>query len=125
MRNKLQVLSACLGLFVAIPAWPQSTADQTPADQPAKVSKKKAGRSPGGDIGSGAGNIGTGVARGAGSAAAGTARGAADVATLHPVQGAGAVGGGTVKAGSSIATGTARGAGKIGKGVGRAFKKLF
>jgi hypothetical protein len=118
-------LFVCLGVLFAFPARSQSTRDQTPANDTSKVSQKKAKRSPAGDIGSGAGNIGTGVASGAGSAAAGTAKGAADLVTLHPIGAAGAVGSGAAKAGSSVAVGSAKGAGKIGKGVGRAFKKLF
>jgi hypothetical protein len=121
----MRALFVCLGFLIALPASSQSTGDQPPSGDSPKVSKKKSERSPAGDIGSGAGNIGTGVASGAGSAAAGTAKGAVDLVTLHPVGAATSVGGGAAKAGKSITVGTAKGTGKIGKGVGRAFKKLF
>jgi hypothetical protein len=125
MRNRIRALSVCLVFVIASPAWSQSTGNQTPASEPEKVSKKKAKRGPAGDVGSGAANIGTGAASGAGSAATGAAKGAADLGTLHPIGAASAVGSGAAKAGTSVAVGTAKGTAKIGKGVGRAFKKLF
>lgn len=126
MSHAMRTLPVCIGVIFAFSACAQSTPDHELSKKEQKeLSKKKAKRSPGGDIGSGAGNIGTGVAKGAGSAASGAAKGAVDLATLHPIDAAAAVGGGAVKGGASVAVGTAKGAGKIGKGIGRAFKKVL
>ena len=76
-------------------------------------------------MGAGAGTIGLGVAKGAGAAAKGTARGAVDLVTLHPINAATSVGKGAATAGKDVTVGTVKGTGKIGKGVGRVFKKLF
>ena len=83
------------------------------------------GRSPGGDVGSGAGDIGKGAAKGAGNLAEGTGKGAVDLVTLHPIDAAGAVGKGGASAGKNVVVGTAKGTGKIVKGTGRAIKKIF
>jgi hypothetical protein len=96
-----------------------------PEDTQTSAAKKKAKRSAGGDIGSGAANIGGGAARGAGNLAKGSARGAADLVTLHPIDAATSVAGGAVSAGKDVTLGTAKGAGKITRGVGRVFKKVF
>ena len=61
-----------LAILLAAVAPAQSADTQT---APAKVDKKKAQRSPGGDIGSGAANVGTGAAKGAGNLAKGMTRG--------------------------------------------------
>jgi len=117
-----------LTILLATVAAAQSAETQTPpanlakADKPAK---QKAKRSPGGDIGSGAANIGTGAAKGAGNLAKGTAKGAVDLATLHPIDAATSVGGGAVSAGKDVTVGTAKGVGKMTRGVGRALKKVF
>lgn len=112
-----------LAILLASVAAPQSAVTPTPKAE--KVEKKKAKRSPGGDIGSGAANIGTGAAKGAGNLAKGTAKGAVDLATLHPIDAATSIGGGAVSAGKNVTVGTAKGAGKITRGVGRAIKKVF
>ena len=102
---------------------PAQSADTQTA--PAKVDKKKAQRSAGGDIGSDAANVGTGAAKGTGNLAKGTAKGAVDLATLHPIDAATSVGGGAVSAGKDVTVGTAKGVGKMTRGVGRALKKVF
>jgi hypothetical protein len=114
-----------LTILLATVVQAQSADTQTPAASGDKAAKKKAKRSPGGDIGSGAGNVGTGAAKGAGNLAKGAAKGAADLATLHPIDGAPAIGGGALSAGKDVTVGTAKGAGKITKGVGRVFKKIL
>jgi hypothetical protein len=86
---------------------------------------KEQGRSAGGDIGSGSGDIGKGAAKGAGNLAAGTGKGAADLVTLHPVGAAAEVGKGGASAGKNVAVGSAKGSGKIVKGTGKAIKKIF
>lgn len=103
----------------------QTTEQQTSASSPSTAATPQQGRSAGGDIGSGAGDIGKGTAKGAGNVAAGAGKGAVDVVTLHPVEGAEQVGTGAAKGGKNIAVGTAKGTGKIVKGTGRALKHIF
>jgi hypothetical protein len=55
----------------------------------------------------------------------GTAQGAANLITLHPVRAGAFVGTGAAIAGKDVAVGTVKGSGKIAKGIGRAFKKVF
>lgn len=98
--------------------------DQAPASQ-GQATSPKPERSAGGDVGSGAGDIGKGAAKGAGNIAAGTGKGAVDLVTLHPIDAAGAVGTGAAKGGKNIIVGTAKGTGKIVKGTGRAIKHIF
>jgi hypothetical protein len=117
-----------LTILLAAVAQAQSADTQTPAAQGAKTTKaekKKVKRSAGGDIGSGAGDAGTGAAKGAGNLAKGTAKGAVDLATLHPIGAATSVAGGAASAGKDVTVGTAKGAGKITRGVGRVIKKVF
>ncbi len=100
----------------------------TPATQSAPATAtppQPQGRSAGGDIGSGSGDIGKGTAKGAGNIAAGTGKGAVDLVTLHPINAAGAVGTGAAKGGKNIAVGAGKGTGKIVKGTGRAIKHIF
>lgn len=104
---------------LVVPVWSQSTPDQPP------VQEQKQERGAAKDIGSGAANIGTGVAKGAGNLAKGTGKGAVDLVTLHPIDAATSVGRGAVVAGKDVGVGTAKGAGKIAKGIGKAFKKLL
>jgi hypothetical protein len=108
----------CLVLVVVLAAcaWAQS-------DQPKDDSKHE--RGPGKEIGSGAGNIGTGAAKGAGNLAKGTGKDAVDLVTLHPINAATSVGKGAALAGKDVTVGTVKGTGKIGKGIGKTFKKLF
>jgi hypothetical protein len=48
-----------------------------------------------------------------------------DLVTLHPINAATSVGKGAAVGGKDVAVGTVKGTGKIGKGIGKAFKKLF
>jgi hypothetical protein len=57
--------------------------------------------------------------------AKGTAKGVGDAVTLHPIDAAGAVGKGALTGGKDVTVGAAKGTGKVVRGVGRAFKKLF
>jgi hypothetical protein len=82
-------------------------------------------RSPGGDVGSGAGDIGKGTGKGAGKAAEGVGKGAGDLVTLHPVGAAENVGKGAGVAGKDVGVGAAKGTGKIAKGTGRGIGKIF
>ncbi|WP_158793238.1 hypothetical protein [Granulicella sp. L60] len=82
-------------------------------------------RSPGGDVGSGAGDIGKDTAKGAGAAGKGVGKGAGDLVTLHPVDAAGNVGKGAGVAGKDVGVGAAKGTGKIAKGTGRGIGKIF
>jgi hypothetical protein len=82
-------------------------------------------RSPGGDVGSGAGDIGKGTAKGTGKAAEGVGKGAGDLVILHPIDAAGNVGKGAGVAGKDVGVGAAKGTGKITKGTGRGISKIF
>ncbi len=70
-------------------------------------------RSPGGDVGSGAGDIGKDTAKGTGAAAKGVGKGAGDLVTLHPIDAAGNVGKGAGVAGKDVGVGAAKGTGNI------------
>jgi hypothetical protein len=97
----------------------QSSQTQPPP-QPADTAQPPAQpqqRSPGGDVGSGAGDIGKGTAKGTGAAAKGVGKGAGDLVTLHPVDAAGNVGKGAAVAGKDVGVGAAKGTGKIAKGT--------
>ena len=114
------------GVFIAFLAFGLSASGQNQATPtPNQPSAVQHGRSPGGDVGSGAGDIGKGAGRGAGNLAKGTGKGAVDLITLHPVNAAGAIGRGGVSAGKNIGVGAAKGTGKIAKGTGRAIKHIF
>ena len=99
-----------------------TTSSNQPAAQP---TVKKHGRSAGGDIGSGSGDIGKGAGKGAGNLATGGAKGAGDLVTLHPLNAAGDIGKGGTSAGKNVGVGAAKGTGKITKGTGKAVKKVF
>jgi len=104
----------CLLLALVLNAWAQAQHDET-----------KRERGPGKEIGSGAGDIGKGAAKGAGNIAKGTGKGAVDLVTLHPIVAAESVGKGAAVGGKDVAVGTVKGTGKVGKGLGKAIKKLF
>jgi hypothetical protein len=106
------------GLMLAVAAWGQSSAGQNVTDERHEPGAAR-------EIGSGAGNIGTGVAKGTGDAAKGAAKGAGDLVTLHPVNAATSIGKGAAGATKNVTAGTAKGTGKMAKGIGRAFKSLF
>jgi hypothetical protein len=117
----ITILSFGLGAYGQNPSTTTPNQNQTPSQSV----PQKQGRSPGGDIGSGSGDIGKGAGKGAGKLAEGTGKGVGDVATLHPVAGAEAVGKGGASAGKNVAIGTGKGTGKIVKGTGKAIKKVF
>ena len=102
-----------LGLVLAISGSGQSSADQK--HQPGAAR----------EIGSGAGTVGTGAAKGAGDVAKGTGKGAVNLVTLHPINAGVSIGKGAATAGKDVTVGTVKGTGKVAKGVGRAFTKLF
>jgi len=115
----------CCGALLAFSAWAQQSPDSSqPRDDQQKAEKHKG---PGAtkDIGGGAGDVGKGAAKGAGDAAKGVGKGAADLVTLHPINAAGAVGKGAAETGKDVTVGTAKGSGKILRGVGKVFKKIF
>jgi hypothetical protein len=116
----------CCGAMLAFAAWAQQSTDENGPPPQTKAEKQKH-KSPGAahDVGSGAGNIGTGVAKGAGDAAKGAGKGAVDLVTLHPIDAAGSVGKGAVDTGKDVTVGTAKGTGKMVRGVGKVFKKIF
>lgn len=119
MKIAFLLLSA---LSLASLSFAQSTADDTPA-KTEKAKKPKKGAAA--EVGSGVGTTAKGVAKGAGSAATGVGKGAVDLATLHPLDAGAAVGTGAVKAGKDVTVGSVKGAGKVGKGIGHAFKKIL
>ena len=101
-------------------------ASQNSSDQIGSHHKnKKKSRSAGGEIGSGAGDIGKGAAGAAGNIAGGVAKGVGDVVTLHPIDGAVAAGTGAGKGAKDVGEGTAKGTGKIVKGIGKGIKHIF
>jgi hypothetical protein len=101
-----------MGLVLAAVAWTQS--------QPEHPQKGAAG-----EIGAGVGDAGVGAAKGAGDIAKGTAKGAGDLVTLHPIDAGTSIGKGAAEAGKDVTVGAAKGTGKVGKGIGRLFKKIF
>lgn len=120
---KVLLITLCLA---AVSQAQSSNDTQAPAAQsPAPQRDKKAGGSAGKDFGGGTADIGKGAAKGAGDLAKGTGKGAVDLVTLHPIAGAESIGGGAVSAGKNVTVGTAKGAGKITRGFGRLFKKVF
>ena len=124
MRRRTGILSLTLLAF-GFTAYGQSRSTPTPNEPTGQSTAQKQGRSAGGDIGSGSGDVGKGAGKGAGNLAKGTGKGAGDLVTLHPVDAAGAVGKGGASAGKNVAVGTAKGTGKIVKGTGKVIKKPF
>jgi hypothetical protein len=122
MRGRAEILSLAL---LAFGLSGQSQSTTTPNQATTQSAGEKQGRSAGGDIGSGSGDIGKGAGKGAGNLAEGTGKGAGDLVTLHPAGAAEAVGKGAGSAGKDVGVGAARGTGKIVKGTGRLLKKPF
>jgi len=114
--------SILFGLMLALSNSGQA---QNPTTDQKRVAEQKPQPGAAGEIGNGAGAIGTGVAKGTGHLAKGTAKGAVDLVTLHPLEAGASIGKGAAMAGKDVTVGTVKGTGKIGKGVGKAFKKVF
>lgn len=115
-------------LFICSLSISAQTTPATPAQtSPPSVKTQKSSqpRSPGGDVGSGAGDIGKGTAKGTGAAAEGVGKGAGDLVTLHPIGAATDVGKGAGVAGKDVGVGAVKGTGKIAKGTGRGIGKIF
>jgi hypothetical protein len=122
MRATIAILIAGM----TAPVWAQSDREpETQTTEQRPVKEKKPSRGAAREIGSGAGNVGTGAAKGAGDLAKGTGKGAVSLVTLHPVDAAANVGRGAVGAGKDVGVGTVKGTGKMVKGVGKAVKHLF
>ena len=102
----------------------QPLPQHTDTSQPS-AEQQRHDRSPGGDVGRGAGDIGKGTAKGAGAAGKGVGKGAGDLVTLHPLDAAGNVGKGGAVAGKDVGVGATKGTGKIAKGTGRGIGKIF
>jgi|SRR5579872_3669659 len=94
-----------------------SPAKSMPAQKPERGAAK--------EVAAGVGTVGLGAAKGAGDLAKGTGKGAVNLVTLHPINAAGSIGKGAASAGKDVTVGTVKGSGKVGKGIGRAFKHLF
>ena len=121
MRNPFRIPSAAiLAIALAFSSHPAHSQTQTTQPAPPKQT-----RSPGGDVGSGTGDIGKGAAKGTGAAAKGAGKGAGDLVTLHPLNAAGNVGKGAGVAGKDVGVGAAKGTGKVAKGTGRAVGKII
>jgi hypothetical protein len=118
--------SVFLALIITGPAafGQQQQSAPAPPQQPAHV-KPQNPRSPEGDVGSGAGDIGKGAGGAAGNVAKGTGKGAVDIVTLHPVKGAGNIGKGVGVGAKDAGVGAAKGSGKIVKGTGRGIGHIF
>src|ERR1700680_3504785 len=124
VRRRAGILSLALLAF-GVSAYGQNQSTTTPKEATSPSAGQNQGRSAGGDIGSGSGDIGKGAGKGGGNLAKGTGKGAGDLATLHPVKAAGAVGKGAASAGKDVGVGAAKGTGKILKGTGKGIKHLF
>jgi hypothetical protein len=122
------IRSVFLALFV-LPAASLSGASaygqQQTTPPPTPPSHAQPTRSPGGEVGSGAGDIGKGAGGAAGNVAKGTGKGAGELVTLHPVKGAGDVGKGVGVGAKDAGVGAAKGTGKIAKGTGRGVGHIF
>jgi hypothetical protein len=117
-----------VALFLALAVGPASFAQSVQSDSDTTSKQRKSNKhekSTAADLGGGAGDIAGGAAKGAGNAAKGVGKGVADAATLHPLNAAGDIGTGAVKAGKDVTVGSAKGVGKVGKGIGHAFKKIL
>ena len=121
---KLSIRYTALALAIAAFGWAQSGAPQDRETRDT-TQQKKTERGAAREIGSGAGTIGAGAAHGAGDLAWGTAKGVGSLVTLHPVDAGVSVGKGAVAAGKDVSVGTVKGGAKIGKGIGRLFRKIF
>lgn len=125
MKTKLGLVTFLLfGLAIALPVQSQSSFDPSTKSHE-KTHGEKKGRSAGGEVASGSGDIAKGAAKGAGSLAAGAGKGAVDLVTLHPIDAATSVGKGSVSAGTHIAVGTTKGTAKIVTGIGKGIKHIF
>ena len=114
-----------LGFIAAAPLSAQSGSDQSSTTKQKTVHKEKSGRSSGGEVASGSGDIAKGAGKGAGNLAEGAGKGAAELVTLHPVDAAASVGKGGVSAGKDVTVGTTKGTTKIVKGIGKGIKHIF
>src|SRR5262249_17293886 len=112
VRARIGILSLGLLAF-ALGAYGQSQSGTTPNPAASQADSQKQGRSAGGDIGSGSGDIGKGAGKGAGDLAKGTGKGAGDLVTAHPIDAAGDVGKGGASAGKDAGVGAAKGTGKV------------
>jgi hypothetical protein len=123
MAGGKAVCPIILAIALAFPVWSQTESGENQATDQKQERKHEPGAAR--EIGAGAGTAGVGVAKGAGDAAKGAAKGAGDLVTLHPVDAATSVGKGAATAGKDVTVGAAKGTGKITRGIGRVFKKLF
>ncbi len=121
MRTRILLCAVLLATGLTLPAQNQAS----PPPNEVSRQQKKHGRSAGGDVGSGAGDIGKGVGKGAGDVAMGAGKGAVDLATLHPLDAAADLGKGGLSAGKNIGVGTVKGTGKIARGTGKAIRKIL
>jgi hypothetical protein len=117
------IFSLSLGLALALSAFGQSSPDQNSTTEQTHEQKGQPGAVR--EIGAGAGSVGTGAAKATGDVAKGGGKAAVDVVTLHPIDAAGSAGKGVATAGKDVTVGAAKGAGKVTKGIGRVFKKIF
>jgi hypothetical protein len=124
VRRRIGILSVGLLAF-AVGAYGQSQSGTTSNPAASQADSQKHGRSAGGDIGSGSGDIGKGAGKGAGDLAKGGGKGAGDLVTGHPIDAAGEVGKGGASAGKNVGVGAAKGPGKVVKGTGKVLKKPF
>ena len=126
MKSEIGLITLLVaGLAVAVPAQSQAVTDHSSGTSSKATHTEKKGRSAGGEMASGTGDIGKGAAKGAGNLAAGAGKGAVDLVTLHPIDAAASVGKGGVSAGKNVGVGTVKGTGKIVKGVGKGVKHIF
>ena len=116
-RNSLLSLILCTAA-----AYGQQATPAQPQSQTAPIAHP---RSAGGEVGSGAGDIGKGAGGAVGNVAKGAGKGAVDIVTLHPIDGVVDVGKGVGVGAKDAGVGAVKGTGKIAKGTGRAIKHIF
>jgi hypothetical protein len=97
----------------------------TPQPDQSQPAAHPEGRSPGGDVGSGAGDIGKGAGGAAGNVGKGVGEGAGNLVTLHPARAGEDLGKGVGKGAKDAGVGVGKGTGKIAKGTGRGIGHVF
>jgi hypothetical protein len=117
--------AAALGFSAAAYGQTSSTPPSAPQPDQTQPAAHPETRSPGGDVGSGAGDLGKGAGGAAGNVGKGVGEGAGDLVTLHPARAGETLGKGVGKGAKDAGVGVGKGTGKIAKGTGRGIGHLF
>jgi hypothetical protein len=122
-RNLFLALILSGAAAIGFSAYGQTPSTPQPAQSQSAAHPE--GRSAGGDVGSGAGDIGKGAGGAAGNVGKGVGEGAGNLVTLHPARAGEDLGKGVGKGAKDAGVGAAKGTGKIAKGTGRGIGHLF